>query len=320
MNDRYGIKNLANRNAEQRDEVQKQIKILQKNPKALYNKLKEAEPYIAYIYHETQKRQLPAELALLPIVESGFNPHAKSHAGALGLWQIMPQTGTHLGLADAKHYNSRKDIIASTHAALTYLAHLKQNFQNDWFIALSAYNWGPGNVRKIIKQGKWYKRTDYWAMKMPQETKQYVPKLLALAEIIKNPARYNIVLPTITTKPTLASVQANDKVDLRAVAASSGIDMDTMKKLNPGYTNLATAKNAPNILLVPAHKAKEVIQAMKRPQNAEIILTAHSTDKQGTSSTLASNTDTDKTDLLKAILQQGKWAALALAEPSLPAA
>ncbi|MDF3054966.1 MAG: rane-bound lytic murein transglycosylase [Gammaproteobacteria bacterium] len=306
MSNRYALKDMANRNAEQRAEVQKQIKILQKNPQALYKKLKDAEPYISYIYHETQKRRLPAELALLPVVESGFNPHAKSHAGALGLWQIMPSTGTHLGLVDVKDYDSRKDVIASTDAALTYLAKLRQSFQNDWFIALAAYNWGPGNMKKTIKQGvKWYKRANYWELKMPQETKQYVPKLLALAEIIRNPAQYNMQLPVMTTKPVLASIQVKDRIDLKAVAKSSGIDMDTMKKLNPGYTKLATAKNAPNMLLVPAHKEREVLRVVKHPQRSGVMLAANK-------SNVAGQSQNDSADLLKAILKQGKWAVLAL--------
>lgn len=312
MGRHYALKDTANRNAEQRAEVQKQIKILQKNPKALYNKLRDAEPYISYIYQETQKRHLPAELALLPVVESGFNPHAKSHAGASGLWQIMPRTGEGLGLVSNKQYDGRKDVIASTDAALTYLAQLKKNFQEDWFIALAAYNWGPGNVNKAIKKGNWYKRTDYWALKMPKETQQYVPKLLALAEIIKNPERYNIELPPMTTKPVLVSVQAGDKVDLKEVAKSSGIDVDTMKKLNPGYKNLATTKNAPNTLLVPAEKESIVIKAIENPEEAKIMLAANIADNQATSD--EDSVSGDNKNLIKAILQQGKWAVIALAD------
>jgi membrane-bound lytic murein transglycosylase D len=325
MSRHYALKDTANRNAEQRAQVQKQIQILQKNPKALYNKLKEAEPYISYIYTQTQKRNLPAELALLPVVESGFDPHAKSHAGATGLWQIMPKTGQGLGLVASKDYDGRKDVVASTDAALSYLASLKKTFQEDWFLALAAYNWGPGNLQKSIKKGKWYKRTDYWQVKMPTETQQYVPKLLALAEIVKNPAKYNIELPAMTTKPVLAEIHVKDGVDLKQVAKTSGIDVDTMKKLNPGYIKLATAKNAPNTLLVPASKEKLVIQAIKDPEGAKITLAANTTDKSENSAhlTLATNDTTadtndeassDNANLIKAILKQGKWVVVALAD------
>lgn len=327
MSRNFALNDVANRNAEERPEVQKQIKILQQHPKALYNKLKKAEPYISYVYQETQKRQLPAELALLPVVESGFDPHAKSHAGASGLWQIMPRTGKGLGLTSNSNYDGRKDVIASTDAALNYLASLKKNFQEDWFIALAAYNWGPGNVGKAIKKGNWYKRTDYWKLKMPKETREYVPKLLALAAIVRDPQRYNIELPPMSTKPYLASVQADDKVDLKQVAKSSGIDIDTMKKLNPGYIKLATTKNAPNTLLVPAEKEKAVLKVMNQSESTNVILAADDADKaQDAKVTLAANdtstevavdednANDDNKNLMKAILKQGKWAVVALAD------
>jgi membrane-bound lytic murein transglycosylase D len=245
-----------------RAEVMEQIRRLQKHQASLYKTLESTQHYISYVYHETKKRGLPAELALLPLVESHFNPDAHSKAGATGLWQLMPATATDLGIKDNHAWDGRRDIVASTEAALVYLNYLGLNFRQDWHLALAAYNTGPGRVQSAVaKQSKWYKSAKFWDLNLPQETRNYVPQLLALAAVIKDPARYGIKLPPISNQLHLASVQVGAKVDLKKIAQSTGIDVETMRKLNPGYRHMATTPGAPNTLLVPAEKIGLVQQA-----------------------------------------------------------
>lgn len=240
-------------------DVNKQIAYLQKHQALLAKTLEEAGPYISYVFNKVQAEGMPAELALLPLVESDYDPYAKSPVGASGLWQIMPQTATHLSLKSNQAYDARRDIVASTDAALGYLDDLHRMFKNDWALALAAYNWGPGNVQKAVKRKSLMGQATYWDIKMPKETQNYVPKLFALVAIIKNPGKYNITLPKISAQTQLATVQVGPKVDLKKVAQDTGIGVDMMRKLNPGYHQLATTKGSPNTLLIPVNK----VEAMK---------------------------------------------------------
>lgn len=276
--------------------VNTQIAILQKHQDNLYKILQNAAPYISYVFEQTQKRGLPAELALLPIVESDFNPNCRSNKGALGIWQIMPGTASELGLKNNHAYDGRRDIVASTDAALKYLNDLGNTFDGNWELALAAYNWGPGNIQKAVR----YKSSNFWALhRLPEETEQYVPKLLALAAIIQDPARYNIKLPPVLSGPQLASIQVGSRVDLAKIAKSTNVDIKTMRQLNPGYRNMATAAGAPNTLLVPADKA----HAFK----PITVLADNKTTK--VKPTPAESRQT----MVKAILAQGQWLLLAMA-------
>lgn len=306
--------------------VQQQIAWLQKHQDALYKLLQNSAPYITYVYGQTRQHGLPGEIALLPVVESGFNPNAKSPVGASGLWQIMPKTAPGLGLTTNQAYDGCRDIIASTTAALNYLNSLNHMFKNDWELALAAYNWGPGSIRNAIKgQVKWYQKPSYWKLKMPAETQGYVPKLLALAEVIQNPGRYNIKLPTVSARPTLASVKVAPKMDLKKIAAKAGISVQTIQKLNPGYKQLATTASSPNKLLLPIDKA-QVIQA-KAPELAanvvvepEVTTVTAKTADLNTLPAVTQGQDTGNTALLNAILKEGQWLVLGLANiPSLDA-
>lgn len=243
--------------AENNPEVSKQISYLRKHQDDLAVILKRAAPYISYVYAKTQQRGFPAELALLPIVESEYNPNVISSVGATGLWQIMPETAMDLGLRNHPGYDGRRDIVASTDAALAYLNDLHNEFKKDWELALAAYNWGPANIEKKVKNQSI--QTRFWDLKkLPIETKLYVPRLLALAAVIKDPARYHINLPEMSDKLQVASLTVGSKVDLKKVAESTGISVATMRKLNPGYKALATTKNAPNTVLIPANKLAEI--------------------------------------------------------------
>lgn len=288
-------------------EVSKQIAVLQKNQGNLARTLREAAPYLSFVYGKIREQGLPAELALLPIVESNYSPYAKSPVGASGLWQIMPKTGTGLGLKNNKGYDGRRDIVASTNAALTYLKSLNNMFKKNWELALAAYNWGPGNILKAVKK---HAGVTFWTMKMPQETKNYVPKLLALAAVIKDPARYNITLPKLDNAPQLAALQVPAKVDLKKVAQSAGISEDTMRKLNPGYHDMATTHGSPNTVLVPANKVEAIkpnvtVLAVNTPSPANTAAPVNKTENVVHNVT--------KQSVMDMLLHRGEWLIAALA-------
>lgn len=297
--------------------VMAQIANLQKHQAALYKTLQKAGPYISYVFEQTKKRGLPTELALLPVVESGFDPHAKSPAGASGLWQIMPGTASDLGLKNNAAYDGRRDIVASTNAALKYLTGLGRNFQGNWELALAAYNWGPGNIRKVVRQ----QSNNFWNLtKLPAETAQYVPKLLALAAVIKDPARYNIKLPPMDSSPQVASIQVGASVDLKKIAQSTNIDLETMRQLNPGYRNMATAAGTPNTLLVPvdkAHAFKPMVTPAVLAVNTDHAAYAPAeASKPAAADTVIAvdKPDTSSSMMMKAILTQGRWLLVAIAD------
>jgi len=248
--------------AEERPEVVAEIAALQANKEDLYKILQTSAPYISYVYEETKKRGLPAELALLPVIESEGNPNARSKVGASGLWQFMPRTATDLGIKTNHAYDGRKDVIATTNAALDYLTGLHKTFEDDWLLAMAAYNWGPGSLQKAIKsQKKWYAGTSFWSLHVPLETRKYVPKVLALAAILHNPARYGFVLPAVDNHIRLASVQVHSPYELNEVMRTCGASIETLHRLNPAYRTLATTKGAPNAFLVPVMKKEFALES-----------------------------------------------------------
>jgi membrane-bound lytic murein transglycosylase D len=168
--------------------VQEKIEWYMNNQDFLLRSATRAAPYLYYILQQVKKRHLPAELVLLPIIESGYNPFAISNMGAMGIWQMMPDTASGLGIKRDSWYDGRRDVIASTRAALNYLAYLQSFFDGNWLLAIAAYNTGEGNVlaaiRRNIREGY---GTDFWSLPVAQQTKDYVPRLLALAVIISHP-------------------------------------------------------------------------------------------------------------------------------------
>jgi hypothetical protein len=167
-------------------DVQKFMKEYKVSNKTLPHRTKDANPHFRYIVDQLEKKKMPLELALLPVVESNYKPNAVSCKGAAGIWQIMPKTGKSLGLKRKGSYDGRKDIKASTKAALNYLEYLHEKFNNDWMLALAAYNAGEGTVSKAIKKNiKHGKPTSFWHLKLPTETKNYVPKFIAIARVAK---------------------------------------------------------------------------------------------------------------------------------------
>ena len=174
-----------------------------------------ASPYIYYIVEELEKRDMPLDLALLPIVESAYNPFAYSPSRASGIWQFIPGTGKNYGLKQNWWYDGRRDIVAATDAALNYLQKLHKEFNGDWLLALAAYNSGEGNVGRAIRRNKnTGKPIDFFSLRLPRETRGYVPSLLAVAEIISDPEKYKVAIKPIENGQYFEQVDINSQIDL----------------------------------------------------------------------------------------------------------
>ena len=216
------------------------------------------ERYLHYIAGELEARGMPADLALLPIVESAFDPFAYSRGRASGLWQIIPGTGQRLGLTQNWWYDGRRDVVDSTRAALDYLELLHEQFDGDWLLAVAGYNSGEGNVARAVRRAEAAGRpTDFWSIRndLPRETARYVPRLLAIRDLVANPGRFEIELPVIANVPYFAAVETGGQIDLALAADVGGLDIDTLYSLNPGINRWATDPDGPHRLLVPAASA-----------------------------------------------------------------
>jgi membrane-bound lytic murein transglycosylase D len=236
----------------QSPQVQAEIHKLLADQGQLSNILKAAGPYIYFIHQQTQSRGLPSEIALIPVIESEFNPNNKSNKGASGLWQLMTQTAHDLGVSVQGGYDGRKNVIASTKAALAYFKDLGTFFNNNWYLAIAAYNCGQYKVKSVMKKTG---SDSFWNLPLPQETKLYVPKLLAVAAIVKNPEKYGVELPPISDTPYFTQIQVDKPVSLDTVAKTAGVSIDTLNKLNPDLARSQQPANASTGLLVPVDKA-----------------------------------------------------------------
>ncbi|WP_394521086.1 murein transglycosylase D [Pantoea sp. SGAir0184] len=223
-----------------------------KNKSYLHDVTLRAEPYMYWIVEQIQKRKMPMELVLLPIVESAFDPHATSSANAAGIWQIVAQTGKNYGLKQNQWYDGRRDVVASTKVALDMMQRLNGMFDGDWLLTVAAYNSGEGRVLKAMKQNKARgKPTDFWHLSLPRETTVYVPKMLALSDILKNSKRYGIKLPTANESRALARVEVGQQMELTQAADMAGMSLSKLKTFNAGYKNGTTAPNGPHYIMVP---------------------------------------------------------------------
>lgn len=225
-----------------------------KHPSYLKRVAKRAEPFLYYIVQELEKNDMPIELAFLPIVESAFDPFAYSHGRASGMWQFVPGTGERFGMKQNWWYDGRRDVVASTEGAIQYLKYLHKFFDGDWMLALAAYNSGEGRVRKAVRKNKRLgKPTDFWSLDLPKETRAYVPKLLALADIVKRPEDFNLSLYSIDNKSVLSQVDIKSQLDLAKAATLAGLSLAELQRLNPGFNRWATDPDGPHRLLLPSH-------------------------------------------------------------------
>ena len=216
-----------------------------------------AEPYLHLILDHIEANNIPGELALLPAVESAFIPDAYSKADASGLWQFIPDTGRLYGLEQSDWFDGRRDILASTQAATSFLKDLGESFNGDWHLALASYNWGKGNVWKAMERNESVGlASDYWSLDMPKETADYVPRLLAIAKLFANADEYGIRLNHIPNKPYVQVVDIDSPLDLQKAAQLANMPFDKFMKLNPGFNRASTSPNGPHRLLIPIEKAE----------------------------------------------------------------
>jgi membrane-bound lytic murein transglycosylase D len=237
--------------------IDQQLNWYLNNPDYLARIQQRAEPYLHLILDEIEAKNIPGELALLPVVESAFRPEAYSKSDASGLWQFIPATGRLFGLKQNSWYDGRRDVYASTKAATTFLKQLSETFNGDWMLALASYNYGKGNIWKAIERNEDLGLpTDYWSLSLPEETTNYVPRLLAVAKLFANADRYNIPLQHIPNEPYLEVVNIGSQLDLNKAAQMANTPLEHFLKLNPGFNRWCTAPDGPHRLLVPVDQAQ----------------------------------------------------------------
>jgi len=246
-----------------------------KHPHLLKQVLQRGEPYLFHILARLEQDDMPTELALLPVIESAFDPFATSPAGAAGIWQFMPDTAAYVGLNQDWWYDGRRDIIASTDAALDYLDQLHKRFNNDWLLTLAAYNAGSARVGRAIRNNRDAgKPDDFWHLSLPAETRSYVPKLIALRAIIENPHDYNISLPTLSDTRYFSTVEIRGQIELKVAAQLAGVPLAILQRLNPGYDRSITPPDTTHTLLFPksvAHVFRERIARLPHDQRVKSI-------------------------------------------------
>jgi membrane-bound lytic murein transglycosylase D len=232
--------------------IDREIEWLQRNPDYLARVFGRAQRYLHHVVNEVEARGMPGDLALLPVVESAFNPFAYSRAHASGLWQFIAPTGERYGLSRNYWQDKRRDVLESTRAALEYLGQLRDRFDGDWFLAIAAYNYGTGNVQRAINRNlALRKKTDFFSLSLPAETRAYVPKLIALAKMVSDPGRYGFYLPPIPDAPYFRVVPTDGPVDLRLMAELAGVDAEELHALNPSWNRWLTDPDGPHRVLIP---------------------------------------------------------------------
>jgi len=240
--------------------------------------MRRAAPILPFVLDELEKKNMPTELALLPVVESAYQAFAYSHGRASGLWQIIPSTGRNLGLKQNWWYDGRRDIIESTRAAIRYLDGLAREFNGDWDLALASYNAGPGRVRSAIRYNKKKNRpTDFWNLtRLRKETKNYVPKLYALKQIFSNPEKYGLEVLPVSNELSYQIVELDGQIDLALAADLAGISINQIYQLNPAFNRWATPPDGPHRLLLPRDKSEAFSSALlKVPAEKRINWVRH---------------------------------------------
>jgi membrane-bound lytic murein transglycosylase D len=282
--------------------VKKQRDYFLKHPKYLKQVSKRAEPFLYLIVEQIESRNLPLELALLPVVESTFDPFAYSQSHASGLWQFMPVTGDRFGLKQDWWYDGRRDVYKSTGAALKYMQILHDYLGEDWLYAFAAYNSGEGRVQRAVRANKKNnKPTDYWHLNLPRETQDYVPKLLALIDILRNHEKYGIELPFIANEQVLTYVDTDSQLDLAYAAELAELTVAEIQLINPAFNHWATSPDGPHKLLVPTQVAQQFNEKLaKTDKNKRISWTRYKV-KSGDSLSVIAQKNNTTTNVLKQI-------------------
>jgi membrane-bound lytic murein transglycosylase D len=232
-----------------------------------------AEPFLYSIVRQFEKYEIPGEIALLPVIESAFQPHAVSPANAAGIWQFIPSTGRLYGLKQNRTYDGRRDVYASTRAAIKYLKKLHSDFNGDWLLALAAYNCGEGAVARAIQRNLARNLpTDFWSLDLPDETRSYVPRLLAVAKLFAGADQYGIDLHHIPNAALFKTVKVNSQLNLALAADAADIPLDKLQELNPGFKHKIADVDGSYRLFVPAEKTTEFKQALNRLAQESTVL------------------------------------------------
>ena len=243
--------------------VDREIEGYRAKPDFLDRTFRRGARYLYYIVTEIERRGMPLELALLPVVESAFNPVAYSRSRASGLWQFIPSTGKHYGLQQNWWIDERRDVIRATNAALDYLQYLNRYFNGDWFLAIASYNGGEGTVsRAVARNAEQGRPTDFFSLDLRAETRDYVPKLLAISRIVGNPTAYGLEFAPIPNEPFFDVVDPGRQINLGEAAVLAGITRDDMFALNPAFNRMTTPPDGPHKLLIPVERAEPFRQAL----------------------------------------------------------
>ncbi len=240
--------------------VERNLQIYADQPDYLQRMADRSSWYIYYIIQEVEKRHMPSEVALLPFVESAFVTTAKSRVKAAGLWQFMPSTGRHFSLDQNMWKDDRNDVLQSTSAALTYLQQLHRRF-NNWPLAFAAYNWGEGNVSRAIKKNQSLGLpTDYMSLSMPNETKNYYPKLQAIKDIVRNPKKYGVKLPLLYNEPRLVQIYKDQDIDIKRAAQLANMKEADFRQLNPSFNRPVIVASHRTYILLPSDRVDKFVE------------------------------------------------------------
>jgi membrane-bound lytic murein transglycosylase D len=284
------------------DRIIKQRDYYLKHPNYLKKVSKRAEPFLWLIVEQIEENNLPLELALLPIIESTFDPFAYSHAGASGLWQFMPKSGARFGLNQDWWYDGRRDVHASTRSALNYMQFLYSYLDNNWLYAFAAYNSGEGRVKRAItKSEKSDQSVDYWSLALPRETENYVPKLLALIDILRNHEKYEVDLPHIPNKKVLSYIDIGSQIDLAYAAELADLSVAEIQLLNPAFNHWATSPIGPHKLLVPNVVAAKFTENLAKADADKRIQWDRYTVRAGDSLSMIAQKHETTTNVLKQV-------------------
>jgi membrane-bound lytic murein transglycosylase D len=281
----FGMKRLDN------DLVRLHEKWYASRPDYVFRMSERARRYLYYIVEEVEQRGMPTEIALLPIIESAFNPGANSVASASGIWQFIPSTGKHFGMEQNWWYDGRRDIIGATNGALNYLEKLYKQF-GDWELALAAYNWGENAVARAqarnLKSGK---PTSYMYLNMPPETRNYVPKLLAVKNIISDPAQFKLTLQPIPNQPYFEAVTPSKPMDVKVAAELAEVSLDEFLALNPGHNRPVILQDQAEVLLLPVDKVEVFRRNIENSDQRLVSWRAYKSTKGESFADIAANFD-----------------------------
>jgi membrane-bound lytic murein transglycosylase D len=240
---------------------------------------------------------MPLEIALLPILESSFEPYAYSNSRAAGLWQFVPGTGARFGLKQDWWYDGRRDIVESTRAALDYLQYLHDEFNGDWLIAIAAYDCGEGTVKRAMAKNRAAGRPlDFWSLRLPTETHIYIPKLLAMQRLIATPERFAVAFSPIANQPYFTRIATQGQINMTLAAQLAGMTAEKLYELNPAFHRWATDPAGPHFLLLPVDRSAVFVQNLAQLSPEQRTGVAHYTVRKGDSvASIARQFDTSVT-------------------------